>query len=246
MKKKIKTDKGPLTNVFFFFLPSKFSFFLPLRIRENNCYFCIITIWFSSAYKSAISFVWQPNELGWNGTTDFLRRVFMKKKIAKWRNVWLRINKQHFNSFFCWESFIMLVRNYLSINPLCVVTSTTVNIGSLKSNRNWCALIKKTTIMTSLTSKYAIFMQSWHQSIAITANHRFFRGDCEFPAAMKFICLQLSRRKNLCELMISLFILFNLPVPNAPFLYPLKRSEHLMVFLIFLGGREMVHWEQID
>ena len=46
--------------------------------------------------------------------------------------------------------------------------------------------------------------------------------------------------------MISLFILFNLPVPNAPFLYPSKRSEHLMVFLIFLGGREMVHWEQID
>ena len=176
MKKKIKTDKGPLTNVFFFFLPSKFSFFLPLRIRENNCYFCIITIWFSSAYKSAISFVWQPNELGWNGTTDFLRRVFMKKKIAKWRNVWLRINKQHFNSFFCWESFIMLVWNYLSMNPLCVVTSTTVSIGSLKSNRNWCALIKKTTIMTSLTSKYTIFMQSWHQSIAITANHRFFRG----------------------------------------------------------------------
>ena len=30
-------------------------------------------------------------------------------------------------------------------------------------------------------------------------------------------------------------------VPNAPFFYPLKTSENLM----FLGGRERVHWKQM-
>ena len=44
---------------------------------------------------------------------------------------------------------------------------------------------------------------------------------------------------------ISLCIfLFKPVVPNAPFLYPLKTSENLMV-LMFSGGRERVHWEQI-
>ena len=31
-------------------------------------------------------------------------------------------------------------------------------------------------------------------------------------------------------------------VPNAPFFYPLKTSEN--GFLMILGGREMVDWEQ--
>ena len=31
-------------------------------------------------------------------------------------------------------------------------------------------------------------------------------------------------------------------VPSAPFLYPLKTSES---FLMFSGGRERVHWEQL-
>ena len=38
---------------------------------------------------------------------------------------------------------------------------------------------------------------------------------------------------------------FNPFVPNAPFLYPLKTSENLTVFL-FLGGRESMHWEQMS
>lgn len=184
---------------FFFFLPSKFSFFLPLRIRENNCCFCIITIWFSSAYKSTISFVWQPNELGWNGTTDFLRRVFMKKKIAKWRNVWLRINKQHFNSFFCWESFIMLVWNYLNMNPLCVVTTTTASIGSLKSNRNWCALMKKTTIMTSLTSKYAFFYTILTSINCYYCKSPLFQGGLRIPCCNETHMPSTVKKKKLVQ-----------------------------------------------
>ena len=40
-------------------------------------------------------------------------------------------------------------------------------------------------------------------------------------------------------------MLINPFVCNAPFLYPLKTSENLKVsFLMFSGGREMVHWEQ--
>ena len=38
---------------------------------------------------------------------------------------------------------------------------------------------------------------------------------------------------------------FNPFVPNAPFLYPLKTSENLTIFLCFQGGRERVHWERI-
>ena len=34
-------------------------------------------------------------------------------------------------------------------------------------------------------------------------------------------------------------------VPNAPFLYPLKVSENLTVFLMFSGCRERVHWKQM-
>ena len=36
---------------------------------------------------------------------------------------------------------------------------------------------------------------------------------------------------------------FNPLVPNAPFLYPLKTSKNLMV--LFSGGTERVHWEQM-
>ena len=39
---------------------------------------------------------------------------------------------------------------------------------------------------------------------------------------------------------------FNPFVPNAPFLYPLKTSENLKVFLMFSGGRERVHWEKMS
>ena len=42
-------------------------------------------------------------------------------------------------------------------------------------------------------------------------------------------------------------ILKNNPlVPNEPFLYPLKTSENLMVFLMFSRGRERVHWERMS
>ena len=39
-----------------------------------------------------------------------------------------------------------------------------------------------------------------------------------------------------CALTVNTF------VPNAPFIYPLKTSGSLM----FSGGRERVHWEQMD
>ena len=34
-------------------------------------------------------------------------------------------------------------------------------------------------------------------------------------------------------------------VPNVPFLYPLKKSENLIVFWCFQEGRERVYWEQM-
>ena len=34
-------------------------------------------------------------------------------------------------------------------------------------------------------------------------------------------------------------------ISNAPFLYPVKWSENLIVLLCFSGGRESVHWEQM-
>ena len=37
----------------------------------------------------------------------------------------------------------------------------------------------------------------------------------------------------------------NPSVPNAPFLYRLKRSENRTVFWCFQGGKERVHWERI-
>ena len=45
----------------------------------------------------------------------------------------------------------------------------------------------------------------------------------------------------------QMFRFFNLFVPNAPFLYPLKILENLTVldFLMFSGGRERVHWERM-
>ena len=39
--------------------------------------------------------------------------------------------------------------------------------------------------------------------------------------------------------------LISLLIPNAPFLYPVKWSENLIVLLCFSGGRESVHWEQM-
>ena len=48
---------------------------------------------------------------------------------------------------------------------------------------------------------------------------------------------------NYFSLLSKSATLFNPVVPNAPFLYHLKTKPY--GFMMFLGGREMVQWEQI-
>ena len=48
---------------------------------------------------------------------------------------------------------------------------------------------------------------------------------------------------NYFSLLSKSATLFNPVVPSAPFLYHLKTKPY--GFMMFLGGREMVHWEQI-
>ena len=50
--------------------------------------------------------------------------------------------------------------------------------------------------------------------------------------------------KKICNEVKAQSLYFNPLVPNAPFLYLLKISENLTVFL-FSGGRERMHWEQV-
>ena len=50
---------------------------------------------------------------------------------------------------------------------------------------------------------------------------------------------------NLLEIQYSCNVTFNPFVPNPPFLYPLKTSENRKAILMFSGGRERVHWEQM-
>ena len=55
--------------------------------------------------------------------------------------------------------------------------------------------------------------------------------------------VQIYKREALTQVHYFLNNLFAPIVPNATFLYPLKTSEYLMVFFMFSGCRERVHWE---
>ena len=53
------------------------------------------------------------------------------------------------------------------------------------------------------------------------------------------------RSQVLLDLMVGLLISISQFVPNAPFLYPPENIRKPYGFLMFSGGRESVHWEQI-
>ena len=138
----------------------------------------------------------------------------------------LVINR-HFKSFYCYESFSIAsaklfeyesaVRgyHYAGIGSVGVLSWKRQPLWHfcLQSSRycfgndSWSSTNGKFKSDKSLFSKEERgYIQFWRQLINV--NHRLFRGAWKYPISLKFVCLQLSKIKNLCKFMKSLLPLF--------------------------------------